>query len=289
MDRRLGRPGERGCDAMSTDADGSAHISRTENDVKIAVESVNKVYGMDTNSPTQALKDINLEIYENEFVSIIGPSGCGKTTLLKCLADITPQTAGEIYVSGQTAEEARENNDISFFFQEDVLLPWRSVMENVLLPFEIQGTNTTKEEARKQAEDILKTVGLEGFEDHQPQELSGGMRQRVALARGFVYNPEIFLMDEPFAALDELTRRKMNQELLRIHQKIQKTTVFVTHHISEAVWLSDRIVVLSPRPGEVYEVVEVDIPRPRDESTRHTEKFDEYEEYLTNTVMELDL
>jgi len=276
---------------MSADdaTDKSAGISRRAQDVKISVDSVDKIYGMDTDSPTQALKDINLEIYDNEFVSIVGPSGCGKTTLLKCLGDIIPQTAGEINVSGKSAEEVRKNNDLSFFFQEDVLLPWRSVMENVMLPFEIQGADTTEAEARERAQEILKTVGLEGFEDHQPEELSGGMRQRVALARGFVYNPEIFLMDEPFAALDELTRRKMNQELLRIHQEIQKTTVFVTHHISEAVWLSDRVIVLSPRPGEVHEVVEIDIPRPRDESTRHTDAFDEYEEYLTDTVMELDV
>ncbi|NHN42997.1 ABC transporter ATP-binding protein [Halorubellus sp. JP-L1] len=274
---------------MSTDDAATNDVLREDRDVKISIDSVDKIYGMDTDAPTQALKDIDLEIHDDEFVSIIGPSGCGKTTLLKCLADIIPQTAGEIHVSGKTAEEARKNNDISFFFQEDVLLPWRTVMENVLLPFEVKGTSTPKEEARERAEKMLDTVGLAGFEDHQPQELSGGMRQRVALARGFVYNPEIFLMDEPFAALDELTRRKMNQELLRIHQEIQKTTVFVTHHISEAVWLSDRIVVLSPRPGEVHEVVDVDIPRPRDESTRHTDKFDELEEYLTKTVMELDV
>jgi NitT/TauT family transport system ATP-binding protein len=269
--------------------DSSGNISRTASEVKISVQSLDKIYGEDTNDPTQALRDINVDIYENEFVSIIGPSGCGKTTLLKCLADIIPQTAGEIRISGHTAEEARKNNDISFFFQEDVLLPWRSVMENVMLPFETQGGDQSKQEAREHAKEVLETVGLKGFEEHQPQELSGGMRQRVALARGFVYNPEIFLMDEPFAALDELTRRKMNQELLRIHQEIQKTTVFVTHHISEAVWLSDRIIVLSPRPGEVHEIMEVNLPRPRDESTRHTEKFDEYEEYLTSTVMELDV
>lgn len=270
-------------------SDSQNRISEATSNTKIAANSVDKVYGLNTDSSTQALQNINVEIYDNEFVSIIGPSGCGKTTLLKCIADITPTTGGEIRISGKTAEEARKNNDISFFFQEDVLLPWRTVMENVMMPFEIQGGDQTKEEARGHAKDVLETVGLEGFENQHPQELSGGMRQRVALARGFVYNPEIFLMDEPFAALDELTRRKMNQELLRIHEEIQKTTVFVTHHIPEAVWLSDRIIVLSPRPGEIHEIMEVDLPRPRDESTRHTNEFDEYEAYLTDQVMQLDV
>lgn len=268
-------------------ADSHPSESEQHHQVKINISGVDKIYGADTDSPTQALNDINLKIYDNEFVSVIGPSGCGKTTLLKCIGDIIPQTAGEITVDEQTVANARKNNDISFFFQEDVLLPWRTVMDNVLIPLEVQ-PGSIGEEERKHARDVIETVGLEGFEDKKPQELSGGMRQRVALARGFVYNPEIFLMDEPFAALDELTRRKMNRELLRIHQEIKKTTVFVTHHISEAIWLSDRIVVLSPRPGEVHEVLEIDLPRPRDESTRHTEKFDEYEKYLTDTVMELD-
>lgn len=273
---------------MSTDTP-STDTTVTGSDAKISISSLEKIYGKDTDSPTHALNDIDLDIYENEFVSIIGPSGCGKTTLLKCIGDIISQTAGEVKISEQSAEQARKNNLISFFFQEDVLLPWRTVMDNVLLPMEIQGKNTSDEDVRSQAEEIIKTVGLEGFEEHKPQELSGGMRQRVALARGFVYDPEIFLMDEPFAALDELTRRKMNEELLRIHQEIRKTTVFVTHHIPEAVWLSDRIIVLSPRPGEIHEVLEVDLPRPRDNSTRSTSEFVECEEYLTDTVMELDV
>lgn len=273
---------------MSIDSP-STNKTEGSTDTKISISSLEKIYGKDTESPTHALNDINLDIYENEFVSIIGPSGCGKTTLLKCIGDIISQTAGEVTISGQSAEQARKNNLISFFFQEDVLLPWRTVMDNVLLPMEVQGEDTSDKNVRGKAEEIIETVGLKGFEDQQPQELSGGMRQRVALARGFVYNPEIFLMDEPFAALDELTRRKMNQELLRIHQEIQKTTVFVTHHIPEAVWLSDRVVVLSPRPGEIHEVFEVDLPRPRDESTRTTPEFVEYEEYLTETVMELDV
>ena len=267
----------------------ATHSSPSTRETEIDIDGVSKIYAEDTAQPIQALRDIDLEIYENEFVSIIGPSGCGKTTLLKCIGDIIEPTSGEIWTAGGTAAEARQNNLLSFFFQEDVLLPWRSVMKNVLLPLELQGEDTSDPKIRKQAEDVIETVGLEGFEDSKPQQLSGGMRQRVALARGFVYDPKIFLMDEPFAALDELTRRKMNNELLRIHQEIQKTTVFVTHHIAEAVWLSDRVVVLSPQPGEVYDVVDIDLPRPRDEDTRGREAFVEYEESLTETVMELDV
>lgn len=272
---------------MSQRSDSAAEA--TSSQPKITIDGIGKIYNPETPNPTEALSDIDVDIYNNEFVSIIGPSGCGKTTLLKCLGDIIEPTSGEIRVDGELATEARQNNNVSFFFQEDVLLPWRSVMENVLLPLEIQGEDTDDPEVRQQATDVLETVGLDGFENDKPNQLSGGMRQRVALARGFVYDPEIFLMDEPFAALDELTRRKMNRELLRIHQKIQKTTVFVTHHIAEAVWLSDRVIVLSPRPGEVHEILEVDLPRPRSEETRTNPEFVEYEEYLTDVVMELDV
>lgn len=264
-------------------------MASTDRKPIINIDSVGKVYAPETANPVRALDDININIYENEFVSVIGPSGCGKTTLLKCIGDIIDPTSGEIRVGDGTAADGRQNNQISFFFQEDVLLPWRTVMENVLLPLEIQGADTSDPEIRQQAKDTIETVGLSGFEDSSPQQLSGGMRQRVALARGFVYDPKIFLMDEPFAALDELTRRKMNRELLRIHQEIQKTTVFVTHHIAEAVWLSDRVVVLSPVPGEVHDVVEIDLPRPRNEDTRGLGEFVEYEESLTETVMELDV
>ncbi len=254
----------------------------------ISVSHVDKVYGQESRDPIRALEDINLNIRKNEFVSLIGPSGCGKTTLLKCVGDIIEPTTGKISIDGQPATTARHQNLIAFFFQEDVLLPWRSVMGNVQLPLEIQGKNTDDPAMREQTQEVIETVGLQGFENSRPQELSGGMRQRVALARGFVYNPTIFLMDEPFAALDELTRRKMNQELLRIHEEIRKTTLFVTHHIPEAVWLSDRVVILSPRPGKVSEIVDIELERPRNEETRHQEAFTEYEEYLTKTVMEFE-
>lgn len=270
-------------------AQRSRSSTSTTGEPKISIEGLEKIYNPESIDPTKALVGVDIDIYENEFVSIIGPSGCGKTTLLKCLGDITEPTAGRIRVDGEDAASARKHNNVSFFFQEDVLLPWRSVMENVLLPLEVQGEDISDESVRQRATDILETVGLGGFENNSPSELSGGMRQRVALARGFVYDPEIFLMDEPFAALDELTRRKMNSELLRIHQAIQKMTVFVTHHIAEAVWLSDRVVVLSPRPGEVHEILDIDLPRPRSEETRSDPAFVEYQEYLTDVVMELDV
>jgi len=252
----------------------------------ISIENVGKIYAPDSPEPVQALHDINLTVDENEFVSLIGPSGCGKTTLLKCIGDILSPTAGQITINGSSPEVSRKDNRIAFFFQEDVLLPWRSVMENVLLPLEIQNRSIDQDN-HERAQEVINTVGLQGFEDHQPAELSGGMRERVALARGWVYNPDIFLMDEPFSALDELTRREMNRELLRIHAEIQKTTVFVTHHIPEAVWLSDKVVVLSPRPGEIHDILEIDLPRPRDKDTRLTEKFREYDEKLTDMVMNM--
>lgn len=252
----------------------------------ISISGLNKTYNLDSDNPTPALRDIDLEIAEDEFVSIIGPSGCGKTTLLKCIGDIVEPSSGEIRIGGQSPKAMRKNRKMAFYFQEDVLLPWRSVMQNVLLPLQIQGEDVDSPEVRSKAEETINQVGLEGFKDQMPAQLSGGMRQRVALARGFVYNPEIFLMDEPFAALDELTRRKMNELLLNIHQQVKKTTVFVTHHISEAVWLSDRVVILSDRPGEIDEIVKIDLDRPRDNETRQSERCHEYEDRLTEKLIE---
>lgn len=271
------------------DTNRSQTSGRTEETTTSGIEinGLSKVYNSNTDEPVVALNDIDLSFKPNEFVSIIGPSGCGKTTLLKCIGDLIDPTEGEVLVGGQSVSTARQSRKLAFFFQEDVLLPWRTVMENVLLPLQIQGKNTSDQSIRQRAREIIDTVGLAGFEDRMPAELSGGMRQRVALARGFIFDPEIYLMDEPFAALDELTRREMNSELLRIHRDVQKTTVFVTHHITEAIWLSDKIVVLSPRPGEVDMILDVDLPRPRKDSHRTSKKFREYEEQLTTRIMEL--
>lgn len=254
-------------------------------DVHIEIDGVNKVYNPDSDEPVRALKDIDFSIERGEFISIIGPSGCGKTTLLKCVGDLVSQTSGQILVDGVPSTEARKARRLAFFFQEDVLLPWRTVLQNVLLPLEIEGEDTSDPAIRREAEKTIANVGLEGFETALPDELSGGMRQRVALARGFVFDPEIYLMDEPFAALDELTRRKMNKFLLDIHEDVKKTTLFVTHHIGEAVWLSDKILVLSDRPGEIEHIVDIDIDRPRDAATRTTDAFHEYEDMLTEILM----
>jgi NitT/TauT family transport system ATP-binding protein len=255
----------------------------------ITIDGLTKVYNEGETDEVIAIEDITLEIEPNEFVSIIGPSGCGKTTLLKCIGDLVEPTVGEVHINGEPATAARKERELAFYFQEDVLLPWRSVIDNVLLPLQIEGKDIDKEEFREEAREVLAQVGLDGFEQSMPAELSGGMRQRVALARGFIFDPMTFLMDEPFAALDELTRRKMNKRLLDIHQSVQKTTFFVTHHIAEAVWLSDKVVILNSHPGEVEEIVDIDIPRPRDENTRQSEEFHEYEDALTDKIIEFDV
>ncbi len=251
----------------------------------IKIENLTKVYNEGDNNEVIAVKDVSFDIHPGEFISIIGPSGCGKTTVLKCVGDLISPTSGEILINGMTNTEARQSRQMAFFFQEDVLLPWRTVLENIMLPLDVMDSHA--EDREEKCKEFLETVGLSGFETKYPAELSGGMRQRVALARGFVYDPSIFLMDEPFAALDELTRREMNKELLRIHSDIQKTTVFVTHHIDEAVWLSDRIVVLSPHPGEVHDIIDIPIDRPRSEKTRESDEFIETKQYLMDVITDL--
>ena len=212
--------------------------------------------------PLTALGGLDFEVGDREFVSIIGPSGCGKSTVLRLVADILQPTQGEILVHGVSPAEARRQQLYSFVFQDPVMLPWRTVMSNVELPLEILGNP-----ARKQFDDrpakLLNLVGLQGFEEASPNQLSGGMKQRAAIARSLLLNPIVLLMDEPFGALDEITRDRMNLELLRVWQETDAAVLFVTHSIDEAVFLSDRVIVLSPRPGRVHTDVEIDIPRPR--------------------------
>jgi NitT/TauT family transport system ATP-binding protein len=206
-----------------------------------------------------ALDDIELEVRENEFITLVGRSGCGKSTLLRIVAGLLRATAGEVRVLGSRV--ARPRRDVSLMFQRSALLPWRTVLDNVLLPVEILRLDRKRYRAR--AEDLLGLTGLEGFEGRRPYELSGGMQQRVALCRALVHDPLLLLMDEPFAALDALTREELSLELQRIWSEHRKTIVFVTHSIQEAVLLADRIVVMSPRPGRVARVLEVNAPRPR--------------------------
>lgn len=208
---------------------------------------------------TVALQGIDLHIAEGEFVAVVGRSGCGKSTLLRLMAGLLPATEGEITIGGDRVTGARR--DVAMLFQRPALLPWRSVLDNVLLPVEIFGWS--KAEHRARARRLLETAGLGGFEKHRPHELSGGMQQRVSLCRSLIGEPRVLLMDEPFSALDALTRAELAAELQRVHMENSATVVFVTHSIDEAVLLADRVVVLSPRPGRIRKVVDVDIPRPR--------------------------
>lgn len=210
-----------------------------------------------------ALEGIDLHVQENEFVTLIGRSGCGKSTLLRLIAGLLPPTAGGVEVAGETVTGPRR--DVSFMFQRPALLPWRSVVSNVMLPVEISGGDSARSKAqyRDRAHELLDLVGLKGFERRLPHELSGGMQQRVSLCRSLIRSPKVMLMDEPFSALDALTRTEMSEELQRVQMELATTIVFVTHSIEEAVVLADRVVVLTPRPGRVREIVEIEIPRPR--------------------------
>ncbi|AWS47010.1 MULTISPECIES: ABC transporter ATP-binding protein [Streptosporangium] len=207
----------------------------------------------------EALRGIDLDVAEGEFVAVVGRSGCGKSTLLRLIAGLLPVTEGEITVAGERITKARR--DIAMLFQRPALLPWRSVLDNVLLPVEIFGWRRAAYSAR--AQELLDMVGLGGFEKRLPHELSGGMQQRVSLCRSLIGDPRVMLMDEPFSALDALTREELSVELQRVHMESSATIVFVTHSIDEAVLLADRVVVLSPRPGRIRKVVDIDIPRPR--------------------------
>ncbi len=207
----------------------------------------------------EALRNIDLTVADGEFVAILGRSGCGKSTLLRLIAGLLPATGGEIRVSGDVVTKPRR--DIAMMFQKPALLPWRTVLDNVMLPVQIFGWK--KAEHRQRADELLALTGLTGFEKRLPHELSGGMQQRVALCRSLIANPRVMLMDEPFSALDALTREELSGELQRVHMELGTTIVFVTHSIDEAVLLADRVVVLSPRPGRIREVLDIDIPRPR--------------------------
>jgi NitT/TauT family transport system ATP-binding protein len=222
-------------------------------------------------APVQALADIDLQVSRGEFVSFIGPSGCGKTTLLRVIADLERQTAGRITVNGVTPEQARTNRAYGYVFQAPALYPWRTVVRNVTLPLEIMGVAPAEQQAR--AAKYLAMVGLDGFERKFPWQLSGGMQQRVSIARALSFEPELLLMDEPFGALDEITRDHLNEQLLRLWEKTNKTVIFVTHSIAEAVYLSTRIVVMSPRPGRIMQVIDCDLPTGRTLDARETPQF----------------
>ncbi|HWR12116.1 MAG TPA: ABC transporter ATP-binding protein [Rectinemataceae bacterium] len=211
----------------------------------------------------QALKGVSFEVGDHEIVSLIGPSGCGKSTLLRLIGGLLPRDSGDISVCGLSPGEARRRQKYSFVFQDAVLFPWRSVIRNVQLPLEINKTVNDRKDARRRAAEMLSLVGLKGFEEASPNQLSGGMRHRVALARALIMSPPLIFMDEPFAALDEITRDKMNIETLRIWSETKASILFVTHSIEEAVFLSDRVLVFSTHPGELLADIHIELPRPR--------------------------
>jgi len=221
--------------------------------------------------PVHALSDIDLKIDEGDFVSFIGPSGCGKTTLLRVIADLEQPTAGSITVNGVSPEEARLNRAYGYVFQAAALYPWRTIARNVALPLEIMGL--TKAEQQERIARNMDLVNLTGFEKKYPWQLSGGMQQRASIARALAVEPDLLLMDEPFGALDEIVRDHLNEQLLQLWAKTNKTVVFVTHSIPEAVFLSTKIVVLCPRPGRIYDVIESDLPRDRNLDIRETPEF----------------
>jgi NitT/TauT family transport system ATP-binding protein len=220
-----------------------------------------------------ALEDISLEVRPRDFVSLIGPSGCGKSTLLRIIGDLIQPTSGDVVINGKTARQARLDRDYGIVFQDAVLYDWRTVARNVELPLEMSGWERRRR--RDRVQEMLELVGLQGFEKHHPWQLSGGMQQRVSIARALSFSPDLLLMDEPFGALDEMTRERLNGELLRIWEETQATIVFVTHSIAEAVFLSTHVVVMSPRPGRIAGVVEVDLPRERTLATREDARYAE--------------
>ena len=225
---------------------------------QIEVDYITKSFDSDAGN-ILALDGINLEIFPQEFITLVGRSGCGKSTLLRCIGGLISPSTGTIKISGQVVTEPHPQ--IGYVFQQAVLLPWRTVEENVLLPFEVKGNPTDKE--KHKVSEVLEIVGLSDYANHRPGELSGGMQQRVSVSRALVTEPSILLMDEPFGALDAQTREDMNIELLRIWEVAKTTIVFVTHDIGEALFLSDRVVLMSARPGKVHDIIEVNSPRPR--------------------------
>src|SRR5579864_8666452 len=260
----------RGAGVMSVTSRSTAAEERVARSAApvIAVQRPTKSYGT-AGAPVAALEAIDFAVADGEFVAVLGPSGCGKSTLLKILAGLFPPSGGEASLRGAPITGPRR--DIGVVFQSPVLFPWRSVLRNVLLPADVQRLGRAEHE--RKALDLLALVGLGGFEHRYPWELSGGMQQRVAIVRALIHDPALLLMDEPFGALDAMTREQMNLELQRIWLERRKTVLFVTHSIAEAVFLADRVLVMTPRPGRIAETVAVDMPRPRSLEVMNTAAF----------------
>ncbi len=238
----------------------------------LEISEVSKTYDVDGENPVQALDRVTLDVAEGEFVSVIGPSGCGKSTLFNIVGGLIAQYEGSVRIDGHAVDGA--HSDVGVVFQEESTFPWRTTLDNVAFPLEVQGL--AKADREERARKFVSLVGLEGFENHYPAQLSGGMKQRTAVARTLAYEPRIMLLDEPFGALDEQTRMLLGDKMLEIWSALNQTMLLITHNITEAVQLSDRVVVMSFRPGKIKEVIEIDLPRPRSSEVISTPKFGEY-------------
>jgi NitT/TauT family transport system ATP-binding protein len=236
----------------------------------IRLQNVEKIY-QTKDSPIVAVEDVSFDINQSEFIAIVGPSGCGKTTILKMLAGLVPYTSGSITIGGRKV--TKPQTDVGIIFQDAVLLDWRDVLSNVMLQIDIRGMNRSDYEPV--ARELLRTVGLDGFEKKKPYELSGGMKQRVSICRALVHDPPVLLMDEPFGALDALTREQISMDIQHLWMEKRKTALLITHSIPEAVLLADRVIVMSPRPGKIVEIIDIDLSRPR-RLDRLPEKFNDY-------------
>lgn len=244
----------------------------------IKAHALSKVFRSAGSKPVHALKELDFGIERGQFISVIGQSGCGKSTLLKILAGLVRHSSGSLAINGRPVDGP--SPECAVVFQSPVLFPWRTVLQNVLLPIEFK--RLPVREYRDRALSILKLVGLQDFVSRYPYELSGGMQQRVAIARALIQEPSLMLMDEPFGALDAMTREQMNLELLRLWSHTKNTVVFITHSVSEAIFLSDRVIAMTARPGAIAEIVDIDLPRPRDLSVINTAEFGHYAERLRN-------
>jgi NitT/TauT family transport system ATP-binding protein len=246
--------------------------ARVSSPAVVDLAGVTKIYETASGDRVHALKDINLALADGEFVSVVGASGCGKTTLLRIIGGLEEEYDGELTLRGRAAAKSRQN--VGIVFQDANLLPWRNILQNVLLPTQVLRLDKRASIAR--ARELIELVGLKGFEDKYPFELSGGMRQRISIARALVHDPSVLLMDEPFGALDALTRETMNAEVLKIWEATGKTVFMITHSIAEAVFMSDRVIVMSPRPGRIIAEKRINLPRPRNLDLLSDEKFGSY-------------